>query len=267
VRARRLPACLLALALAACTARLPAPDPAAAPAAPAAPVIAPAFGESDPHPWDGRAPSAYPVHGSDASRYQTAVDWRAARAAGVNFVFLKATEGKDDLDPMFKAHWRGARAAGIRTGAYHFWYHCASGREQARNFIRRVPRAPGALPPVLDLEWTPFSPTCTRRPPGDELRREAQVFLDVVGAHYGQRPIVYVSPDIYAERDLGQLRGAAFWLRSVAGHPSAVYPGKSWTFWQYSGTGRIPGFEGDADLNLFNGSAADWAAWLAQHAR
>jgi lysozyme len=125
----------------------------------------------------------------------------------------------------------------------------------------------GALPPVLDLEWTPFSPTCTRRTPQAELLAEAQVFIDTVGQHYGQAPIVYVSPDIYEERELWRLRGVEFWLRSVAGVPAEVYPNQRWTFWQYSGTARIPGIAGRADANVFNGSEADWSAWLAQRAR
>ncbi|MDP2082383.1 MAG: GH25 family lysozyme [Pseudotabrizicola sp.] len=233
---------------------------------PAGAVIAPSFGDRKPHPWDGRAPSAYAVHGTDTSRYQTPVDWVSARANGVNFTFIKATEGADDSDPMFREHWNAARDAGVATGAYHFWYHCANGRAQAQNFIRRVPRATGALPPVLDLEWTPFSPTCTRRPPQAELLAEAQVFIDTVARHYGQMPLVYVSPDIFASHELWRLRGVEFWVRSVAGHPSKVYPGTRWTFWQYSSTGQIPGKTGDADLNAFAGSAADWRDWLARRA-
>jgi lysozyme len=261
----RAAALAICLVLAACGARTPAPAPARD--VPADQVTAANFGDADPHQWDGRAPRAYPVHGTDVSRHQTAVDWRLARANGVNFAFVKATEGADDMDPMFRDHWRAARAAGVRTGAYHFWYHCAGGAEQARNFIRRVPKAAGALPPVLDLEWTPFSPTCTRRTPTDELLREAQVFVERVAAHFGQRPVIYVSPDIFAERELWRLRGVEFWLRSVAGHPAQVYPGRRWTFWQYSGTGIIPGFPGEGDLNVFGGSAAAWASWLAARAR
>ena len=87
--------------------------------------------------------------------------------------------------------------------------------------------------------------------------------MDALEAHYGQRPLVYVSPDIYEDAGLSQLRGAEFWLRSVAGHPSEVYPGQAWTFWQYSGTGGIPGIPGKADLNVFAGSASAWAEWLA----
>jgi lysozyme len=257
----------LTLALAACGGGGGRPDITRSDAQVSANVAPARFGDSDPHEWTGRAPDRYPVHGSDTSRFQTSVNWAEARANGVSFVFIKATEGGDLVDPAFGENWQRARAAGVRTGAYHFWYHCRPGVEQARWFIRHVPRAAGALPPVLDLEWTPFSPTCTRRTPQAELLAEAQVFIDTVARHYGQAPIVYVSPDIYEERALWRLRGVEFWLRSVAGTPAEVYPGQDWTFWQYSGTARIPGIAGRADANVFNGSEADWSAWLARRAR
>lgn len=258
-------ALLLALSLTACGGPRSAPRELGPPP-PIGAVVSPNFKDRKPHAWDGRAPSAYAVHGTDTSRYQAPVDWRTARANGINFTFIKATEGADDADPMFQEHWTSARAAGVATGAYHFWYHCAPGRAQAQNFIRRVPKAAGALPPVLDLEWTPFSPTCTRRPPQTDLLAEAQVFIDMVARHYGQMPLVYVSPDIFKSHELWRLRGVEFWVRSVAGHPSKVYPGTRWTFWQYSGTGQIPGKSGDGDLNVFAGSASDWRDWLARRA-
>jgi lysozyme len=49
----------------------------------------------------------------------------------------------------------------------------------------------------------------------------------------------------------------------VADHPSTVYPGQGWSFWQYTGTGAIPGIPGKVDINAFRGSPADWARWLA----
>ena len=54
-----------------------------------------------------------------------------------------------------------------------------------------------------------------------------------------------------------------FWLRSVAGPLREVYPGQSWAFWQYSGTGAVPGISGNVDLNLFYGSAQDWGRFVA----
>lgn len=257
---------LSALALAGCAAPPhPAPPPAAAqPAAPPTPtVIRPDFGDSDPVDFPGRKPRRYAVHGIDAARFQNDVDWPAARAAGVNFVWLKATEGGDLTDPMFEEHWRGATGAGIPAGAYHFFYFCTPAEVQARWFIRNVRRHPGMLPPVLDLEWNPFSPTCKRRPEPAVVRREARIFLAALEAHYGQRPVVYTTPGFYEDNDLRRLRAVEFWLRSTAKPLRETYPGQRWRFWQYSGTGLVPGFLKEVDLNAFNGSPADWAAWLA----
>ena len=98
---------------------------------------------------------------------------------------------QDQADPLFDEHWRGAKRAGVAVGAYHFYYHCRPAIEQARWFIEHVPRTPGALPPVLDMEWTPTSPTCRIRRDPETIKSEARIFLNAVEAHYGQRPIIY----------------------------------------------------------------------------
>ncbi len=224
------------------------------------------FGDSDPVDWSGRGPYAHPVHGIDLSRWQGEIDWQRARSAGVAFAFLKATEGGDRVDPAFDANWDAAARAGVARGAYHFFYWCGSGADQARWFIANVPRDRSALPPVLDLEWNPFSPTCTRRPPPEVVRREARDFIDIVSRHYGKRPLIYTTRDFWHENDIARL-GEEVWLRSTATHVADIYPGARWTFWQYTATGIVPGVEGPVDLNAFGGSAADWSAWLSARAR
>ncbi|OSP56145.1 GH25 family lysozyme [Pseudoruegeria sp. SK021] len=219
------------------------------------------FGDDKPHSWDGHTPAHYDVHGIDVSRWQGHVDWPSVRRSGISFAFIKATEGGDFVDPMFDANWDGARQAGLPRGAYHYYYFCRSALEQAQWFIANVPRDSQALPPVLDLEWTPHSKTCTYRPDGATIRREAKIFLEILQSHYGKRPVIYTSVDFYHETGIGQLRGENFWLRSVAGHPAQVYPGADWTFWQYTGTGRVPGVQGRVDINTFIGSRAQFAAW------
>jgi lysozyme len=221
------------------------------------------FTDADPTDWPGRSPDRYPVHGIDISRFQAAIDWPTARANGVNFAFIKATEGGDLVDPMFKEHWRGAGAAGVKRGAYHFFYHCRPAAEQARWFIKHAPRVRGELPPVLDMEWTPFSPTCTIRRDGDVIREEARIFLDILERRYGQRPLIYTTVDFFEDTELWRLEGVEFWLRSVADHPGQVYEGRAWRFWQYTSTGVVPGIAGKVDINVFGGSEAVWRDWLA----
>ncbi|WP_426032912.1 glycoside hydrolase family 25 protein [Cypionkella sp. TWP1-2-1b2] len=225
------------------------------------------FGDAHPQDFGSTAPQDHRIHGIDVSKFQTTVDWQTAQANGVSFAFIKATEGGDQADPLFDQHWRGAARAGIPRGAYHFFYHCRPAIEQARWFIAHVPRTAGALPPVLDMEWTPTSPTCRIRNSPDHIRSEAQIFIRALQAHYGQRPIVYTAIDFFEDNQMWKVQGADFWLRSVAAHPRDLYAGQSWTFWQYSGTGQVPGIAGKVDLNAFAGNARDWNAWLAANQR
>ena len=260
---RRLGAIILLLLAAACTST----SYDFSDLVPSADGAGPRFGDRDPHPWDGRAPWAYPVHGTDVSKYQREVDWPTVKAAGISFAFIKATEGGDRLDDMFAQHWRGAKAAGIPRAAYHFYYFCRPASEQAEWFIRNVPREAGMLPPVLDMEWNPLSPTCRLRPPAATVHAEMRVFLDIVGRHYGRKPIIYTSVDFYEDNRLQEFHGYDLWLRSVAAHPHERYGGRRFLFWQYTGTGEIPGIKGDADINVFNGSVAQWREWLRTHRR
>ena len=92
---------------------------------------------------------------------------------------------------------------------------------------------------------------------------QAARFLSLISAHYAKRPLLYTTTDFFTENDFGQLQGVDFWLRSTAAHPSDLYGGTPWTFWQYSGTGLVPGINHRTDLNVFSGSARGWAAWLA----
>lgn len=90
-----------------------------------------------------------------------------------------------------------------------------------------------------------------------------QVFMDKLERHYGQRPIIYTAPDFYRDNLRGEFQNYPFWLRAVAQHPSKVYPGRKWVFWQYSGSGLSHGVAGKIDLNAFHGSEDDWHDWVA----
>ncbi len=143
----------------------------------------------------------------------------------------------------------------------------APAAEQARWFIQNVPREASAMPPVLDMEWNPHSPTCKLRPAPETVRAEMTVFLNMVEKHYGKKPIIYTSVDFFDDNDLSTYRGYPYWLRSVAGHPREKYGSHPFTFWQYTGTGVVPGLRGNADINVFNGSEAAWSKWLRQNTR
>lgn len=210
----------------------------------------------------------YPIHGIDVARYQGDIDWHAVnRDPGVHFAWIKATEGGDYLDPKFIQNWYAADAAGVARGAYHFWYFCRTGAEQLQWFIDNVPNDPGALPPVLDMEWNGHSQTCRKRPGKEEVLREMAVFIAGIERYYGKTPVIYTSVDFHEERLEGELDRYPFWVRSVAAHPKVRYPTRDWKFWQYTAKGRVDGIEGDVDRNAFSGSREEWRNWLIANTR
>jgi lysozyme len=254
------------------TVQLPAQMAAFVP--PARPAFAPdlaargqvyrhSFRDAKPINFGTRSPRKLAVHGVDVSRWQGDIDWAKLRTQGANFVFIKATDGGDHLDPNFRKNWREADAAGMHRGAYHFFYWCRTAGEQAEWFIRNVPRVAGALPPVIDVEWNGES-RCRTRPSPARVREKMQVFMEMLERHYGQRPIIYTAPDFYRDNLQGAFLDYPFWLRSVAAHPADVYPGRKWIFWQYSGSGLSHGVDGRIDLNVFHGSEALWHQWVAR---
>lgn len=223
----------------------------------------PKFKDSDPIDFGAYHPHRHDIHGIDVSKWNGDIDWHTVRKSGVSFAFIKATEGKDRIDSSFERNWREAAAAGVPHAPYHFLYFCSTADEQADWFIQNVPKAAVRLPPVLDAEWNPASPTCKTRPNPATVRKEMQRFMDRLQAHYGKRPIIYTSVDFHRDNLVGYFDNYHFWVRSVAAHPKENYATRRWAFWQYTSTGIVPGVKGQTDINVFSGTEKNWQIWVA----
>lgn len=189
------------------------------------------------------------VKGIDVSRHQGNIDWVKVADAGIRFVWIKATEGGDYLDPKFRRNWLLSRAAGLRRGAYHFVYWCRPAKEQAAWFVANVPADPDALPPVLDVEWNPNSRSCPNSVSREKGAADIKVILHAMQRAYGVRPMIYAPSDIYEDLLKGSFEDYPLWARSLHGPPDGQYGERPWRVWQYSETGSVPGIVGNVDLN------------------
>ncbi len=223
-------------------------------------LYGPIKGDKSPHSGVDRA-RAMPIQGIDVARYQENVDFRAAFAAGTHFVFMKATEGKDYIDPNFRVNWVRAREAGMPRGAYHFMTWCSLASEQAAWFVQNVPNDPDALPPVLDLEWNNHS-SCKTKPNRADALQNIRDMLEAKERHTGKRPIIYTDMNFHRDVLDGEYFPNAFWLRSTAAEPHQRYGNRTWTFWQWTQTGVVRGVQGEVDRNAFYGGQNEWIQFL-----
>ena len=207
--------------------------------------------------WIPNAPSRsqYPIRGIDVSHHQGPIDWAAVKASGIQFAYIKATEGANFTDATFADHWKNSNATGIVRGAYHFFTLGTSGDLQAAHFIATVPADADALPPAIDLEFSGFNKD--RRPSAEEFQREFAIFWDAVVAHYRKVPVVYTASD-FQKQYLRFMPVERLWIREIV-----LRPDSGWTFWQFSARGRVRGIPGFVDLNVFQSSATEFAK-LAQ---
>jgi len=242
---------LALMALAAC---------AQSPAAFHSEVGQPIEGDNRPHPSVAAARSM-PIQGMDVARYQGAIDFRRVYSSGVHFVYMKATEGDDYVDPAFADNWKKARAAGMAHGAYHFMTWCSTAADQAAWFVKNVPADEDALPPVLDLEWNHGS-SCTNKFSRADVLEKIRVMLKVMEQHTGKLPIIYT--DITFHHDIleGEHFDNPFWLRSTAAEPPQRYGNRQWMLWQWTQTGVLNGVVGEVDRNAFYGDENDWTVFL-----
>ncbi|QQL44389.1 GH25 family lysozyme [Sulfuriroseicoccus oceanibius] len=207
--------------------------------------------------WVPNAPSVsrYPVRGIDVSHHNGEVRWDSVGSEGIDFVFIKATEGADWQDPRFRSNWDGAQGAGLKVGAYHFFRTTSSGADQAMNFIATVPRLNDALPPVIDLEFSRESAVMK----DDEFFEQLEVMRGRLREYYGVDPIIYTVRGFYDDYLTG-IDVEHFWLRSTNGEPD--WASDAWVFWQYTDRGRVRGIEGQVDLNVYRGDLAELEAML-----
>jgi len=95
------------------------------------------------------------VDGMDVSYYETGIDWTAAHNAGIDFAFVRVSDGLQFADPKFSEYWAAAKAAGVIRGAYQFFRPAQSATAQADMMIAAIGTyTPGDLPPVIDVEVT-----------------------------------------------------------------------------------------------------------------
>ena len=193
--------------------------------------------------------SQYPVMGLDISSHNGLPDFDSIAAAGVRFVFLKASEGETFRDPAFLRNYAAARGAGIPVGAYHFFRFDRDGIEQAKNLLRVIGPRPLELGVAIDVEDQGNATGV----PADSIKARLQLMIEYLNLR-GHRVTLYSNRAGYEKYLLPDFEGSPLWICQFTDNSTNT----DWTYWQFDHHGRIPGIRGDVDLNVFSGSRDDW---------
>lgn len=183
------------------------------------------------------------VYGIDVSNHQGPIDWDRVANDGIDFAYIKATEGGDWLDAQFRTNWSAAADAGVLRGPYHFFTLCRPAQEQARWFLSVAPPVPSSLPPAVDLE---LAGNCSDRPDPAVVNEEVQEFLRIVESAWDRRAILYVGGDYQSVYPLPPRLQRPRWELGFLRRPDV----DDLIIWQVHGLAHIEGISGDVDLNL-----------------
>ncbi len=200
----------------------------------------------------------FPVRGVDVSAYQGKIDWQTLYAQGIDFAYIKATEGSGHTDKNFAFNHAEALKTDLRVGAYHFFSFESGGDTQAAHFIATVPKTENMLPPVVDLEF--YGSFAENRPTKETVVEELNKMLDALYRHYGMHPVIYTAEEEYSLYLEGGYEKNPIWIRDVYGKPE-LSDGRKWTLWQYTNRERLDGYDGSErfiDMNVFNGSKEEF---------
>jgi lysozyme len=189
----------------------------------------------------------YNLTGLDVSHYQMKLDWAKVKAANVQFMFAKCTEGTAYKDDMYVRNIQQAKAQGIITGSYHFFHPKQSPGLQALWYYECAKFALPDLPPVIDIEVDDnVAPNI--------VHANATIFLYKVNELFGKIPIVYTTAGLAHKWGFDKELEVAypFWVAAY----SNTEPTVKHTFWQFTDKYEIAGI-GKVDGDYYKGTIDD----------
>lgn len=197
----------------------------------------------------------HPIVGIDISKHNGKVDFSQLEADSLSFVFIKATEGNDYIDPSFEQNYALAKQTKLKVGAYHYFRMAKNGTVQAYNFLKAVKGKDIDLPLVIDVEEWGNDILVDR---DEAVNRLVKMIECIENNNY--KVMIYTNKDGYKKFIQDSLSDKMLWICTFQ-QPDRV-KGYNWTILQYSHWGEVPGIDGEVDLDVYNGDKQSWLRWL-----
>ena len=197
---------------------------------------------------------SYP--GIDVSAFQGEIDWQKVAGSGIQFAIVRlgyrgyGKAGKMVEDEYARKNLQGARDAGLAVGAYFFSQ--ALSIEEVDEEIDFLLEILGdfqlEMPLILDWEQVGVETARTNNMDARTLTNMQLHFCKVM-SEKGYQPMVYFNWN-QASRllYLSELEEYPFWLALY--QDRMTYPYRV-EMWQYTDQGKVPGIQGNVDINVY----------------
>ncbi len=180
--------------------------------------------------------------GIDISHYNGDIDFTKVKAAGIQVVYMKATEGTTYVDNYLGTYYSGAKSAGLKTGFYHFLVGTSSPETQAQNFYNNIKDKQSDLKPVLDVETDEF-----------DVMDYTLRFINEFKKLSNMDICIYTYSDFINKLD-NRLAKYSLWEANWYKSSSDLPSNNIWSFRagnQYTDKGTIDGINTQVDLDQF----------------
>lgn len=199
------------------------------------------------------------LKGIDISKWQTGID---LSKVDCDFVIVKATEGIGYVDRKCDSFYQQAKRLGKKLGFYHFARPRNDAVREAQYFYNNTKNYFGEAIPILDWEAENKSDVAW-----------AKRWLDEVYRLSGVKPLIYMSESVANAYNWSSVANADYGLwvakyrdnspdynynMSNAGSRPRVKWWKFYCMWQWTSTGRLNGYNGNLDCNVFYGDGTTW---------
>ena len=201
---------------------------------------------------DDPLPNGAIARGIDVSNYQGTVDWDMVKAAGIDFAILRVGPVYGKPDDSFERNAAECERLSIPYGVYYYSYarSVADANKEADRTLAWLGGHHPSLPVYYDLEdnYILQDPNFSK----DKLAQIAQAFCNRMEA-VGFKSGIYANLNwLNNYLDSPSLSGYDHWVAQY--NWRCDYAG-SYSFWQFSNSGNVPGVNGRCDMNYcFNGS-------------
>lgn len=190
------------------------------------------------------------IKGIDVSSYQKKPDWKKVKQSGVKFAILRIHQ-RSGIDTSFEHNYKGCCDNGILVGGYKLSYATtvAEAEKEANETLAVLKGRKLDFPIFYDLEWE-----TQRKFIKSKLEAITLAFLRKIHSA-GYRVGIYSNVDWFNNLFTPAMRDYDCW---IARYPATdngkvverLRPAQG-IGWQYSSKGKVPGIDGNVDMDVF----------------